>query len=106
MKVMNGLVVEYLIDSYEDKWKEPTVNTEVSGFRYTLAFIWCLDICPRTLSDLSSEQFRRAILENTCELRGTDNVNFKERLPSHWNIFGHVMHVLKTIACARTYVMD
>ncbi|RMX54762.1 hypothetical protein pdam_00025296 [Pocillopora damicornis] len=99
MKVMNGLVVEYLIDRYEDKWKEPTVNTEVSGFRYTLAFIWCPDICPRTLSDLSSEQFRRAILENTCELRGTDNVNFKERLPSHWNIFGHIMHVLKPIAC-------
>lgn len=27
MKVMNGLVVEYLIDRYEDKWKEPTVKT-------------------------------------------------------------------------------
>lgn len=98
-KVMNGLVVEYLIDRYEDKWKEPTVktgatrpktqsfssvfvlkqvNTEVSGFRYTLAFIWCPDICPWTLSDLSSEQFRRAILEKTCELRGTDNVNLKK----------------------------
>ena len=92
----------------------------------------CSDICPRALSVPRSDRFPTAKLEESCELRGTDNIQgqtsehiFKDKLRllclfsigfKNWGISSDIPQfwlgnirprdAFRPIACERKYLLN